>query len=232
MQKGSQILSEKTRRLYATDDPTLLVREFTDDAPRGEGVIRSKGACNNRISAKLFETLERDDVPTYFVKALGEREMLARNLDLFPLDVIVRDVAAGDFAKRLGLPEGEILPFALVEFHLKSARSSAGLRYITDITEGHVKIIQVIALHANHTLRRFLDARGLTLADARFEFGLDTSGHVRIGNEITPDTCRMWDKATHEKLDRDRFRRDLGGAEQDYMEVLKRVAGAAGGASS
>ena len=233
MEKRELIYEGKAKRIYTTDQDGQFIQEFTDDATAGDGpqkgAIPSKGVCNNKISSVCFEMLEKEGVATHFVKQLNDRDMLIRRLRILPLEVVCSNVAAGGMSKRLGLPEGEVLPLSVVEFHLKNDALNDPLinhdhiKVCTNVTEGQVKILQIRTLEINVLLKRFFDARDIVLVDFKLEFGLDGSDKILLGNEISPDTCRLWDKATHEKLDKDRFRRDLGGVESAYKEVLRRV---------
>lgn len=234
MEKGPMLYQTVGVRTYAAPgDPKQAVMEFTDDAAGGAGVVRSKGLCNSRISSALFGILEKEETATHFLRFLGEREILVRRLDMFPLQVIVHNVAAGTFAERMGVPEGEILHATVVEFveapPPKTAR--ANVRYITDISEGHVKVLQTKAMEVNHALRRFFKAAGLVLVETALTFGQEEGGFTRLAGELTPDTCRLWDRTDHAKLDKEQFR-DITGGEEAYQEVLKRIARAAGASNA
>ncbi|MEW5945721.1 MAG: phosphoribosylaminoimidazolesuccinocarboxamide synthase [bacterium] len=234
--KGKLLYEGKAKKVYATSDDDRLIQEFKDDATAfdGEkkGTIRSKGVCNNRISSICFQFLERSGVPTHFIEMLGEREMLVRRLNIFPVEVVVRNIAAGSLSKRLGLPEGNALPFSIIEFYLKDDSLHDPLvnldhiKVLTSVSEGEVKVLETRAKEINVLLKNFFYARNLVLVDFKLEFGKDARNEIRLGDEISPDTCRLWDRDTHEKLDKDRFRRDLGGVEEAYQEVLKRVSSA------
>ena len=234
--KGNQVYEGKAKKVYSTSDPAFLIQEFKDDATAFDGVKRgtigSKGICNNRISAICFGMLERHEVPTHFVELLSEREMLIHNLKIFPIEIVVRNVAAGSLCSRLGLKEGLVLPFPIVEFYLKDDKlhdpliNHDHIKILTSVTEGEVKILDSLAKEINHLLKDFFYNCNLILVDFKLEFGCDVSGHIRLGDEISPDTCRLWDRDSHEKLDKDRFRRDLGGVEEAYQEVLRRVSAA------
>ena len=233
MEKREQFYEGKAKKLYTTDDPDLVIQYFKDDATafnaKKRGTIEEKGILNNRMSEIFFNLLGKEGVKHHFVKRLSDREMLVKRLDIIPVETVVRNIVAGSLAKRLGLEEGGDLPFPLVEFYYKSDPLDDPL-----ILEEHaiafgfatpdeLKVIRSMALKINETLKRFLDSRGILLVDAKFEFGRH-KGEVILGDEICPDTCRFWDKQTREKLDKDRFRRDLGGVEEAYREMERRLS--------
>ncbi len=222
----------KAKKLYATSDPDLVIAYFKDDATafnaKKRGTIEDKGIVNNRISELFFNLLEREGVATHFVRRLNDREMLCRRLKIIPVETVVRNIVAGQMAKRLGRTEGEPLPYPIVEYYYKSDALDDPL-IIGDhavvfgwATPDELRQINELALRTNEVLLRFLDQRNIILVDFKLEFGR-YHGRVLLGDEICPDTCRFWDKATLEKLDKDRFRRDLGGAEEAYQEMLRRV---------
>jgi phosphoribosylaminoimidazole-succinocarboxamide synthase len=222
----------KAKKLYATSDPDLVIAYFKDDATafnaKKRGTIEDKGIVNNRMSELFFNLLEREGVATHFVRRLSDREMLCKRLKIIPVETVVRNIVAGSMAKRLGRAEGEPLPFPIVEYYYKSDPLDDPL-----ITADHavafgwatpdeLRQINELALRTNEVLTRFLDRRNIVLVDFKLEFGR-FHGRVILGDEICPDTCRFWDKSTLEKLDKDRFRRDLGGVEEAYHEMLRRV---------
>jgi phosphoribosylaminoimidazole-succinocarboxamide synthase len=222
----------KAKKLYTTADPDLIIQYFKDDATAFNGkkkdTIDDKGVVNNRMSELFFGLLERAGVPTHFVRRLNDREMLCKRLEIIPCETVVRNIVAGSLAKRLGRVEGEEVKSPLVEFYYKSDPLDDPLIYPEHAiafgwaTEDEIKTIRGMALKVNEVLRRFLDERGVILVDFKLEFGRH-HGKVLLGDEICPDTCRFWDKATRQKLDKDRFRRDLGGVEEAYHEMLRRV---------
>ena len=224
----------KAKRVYSTSDPKLCLVEFKDDATAfngaKRGVIEDKGAVNNRVSAVLFRLLEEKGIPTHFVELAGDREMLVKKLDIIKVEVVVRNIAAGSLAKRLGLAEGTVLPGPVLEYYYKSDElgdpmiNEYHIRALNLASEEQLKEMEKTALAVNSVLREHLAARGLVLVDFKLEFGV-FDGRVLVGDEISPDTCRFWDAATKEKLDKDRFRRDLGGVEEAYHEMLRRVEG-------
>lgn len=229
MEKLELVYEGKSKRVYTTVTDGVYIQEFKDGGDAGE--IPGKGACNNKISAAAFSLLEKNGVKTHFLKLSGDGEMEVKRLKILPLEVVCRNIAAGSLSKRLGLPEGETLPFCVVEFYLKNDALHAPLvnrdhiKIITKVTEGEVSVLRAMSLEINSVLNSWFESKDLVLVDVKLEFGVDDAGKIRLGDEISPDTCRLWDKTTHEKLDKDRFRRDLGGAGEDYAEVLRRVSG-------
>ena len=233
MEKRDLIYEGKAKKLYTTDDPDLLIQYFKDDATafnaKKRGTIEEKGIINNRMSEIFFTLLEKEGVKTHFVKRLNDREMLVRRLEIIPVETVVRNIVAGSLAKRLGLEEGRDLPRPIVEFYYKSDPLDDPLIIDDHVlvfgwaTEPELAKIRAMALKTNDVVRRFLDGRGVLLVDAKFEFGRH-KGEVLLGDEICPDTCRYWDKVTREKLDKDRFRRDMGNVEGAYREMMERVS--------
>jgi phosphoribosylaminoimidazole-succinocarboxamide synthase len=234
MERRAKIYEGKAKILYETDDPDLLIQHFKDDATAfnaaKRGTIVGKGVMNTRISATLFSYVAEHGVPTHFVKVLSEREMLVRRLQMIRVEVVMRNVVAGSLAKRFGLPEGEALEQPVLEFYYKDDALGDPL-----INDYHVRMLRLAtaaemeaigdgAFRVNELLTDFFDRRGILLVDFKLEFGR-YKGEILLGDEITPDGCRLWDKGTREKLDKDRFRRDLGGVEEAYAEVLRRVCG-------
>ncbi|HWG83931.1 MAG TPA: phosphoribosylaminoimidazolesuccinocarboxamide synthase [Deinococcales bacterium] len=225
----------KAKKVWETDDPGLHLIEFKDDATafnaQKRGTILGKGRVNNQISARLYSLLEGEGVPTHFLERSGEREQVVRAVEIIPIEVVVRNVVAGSFAKRLGLPEGGPLEPPVVEFCYKSdplgdplinADTAVSLGFASP---GEVERIRSLALRVNDFLKGFFAGRRVRLADFKLEFGRLPDGTVVLADEISPDTCRFWDAETNEKLDKDRFRRDLGGVEEAYEEMLRRVLG-------
>lgn len=227
----------KAKILWDAGDPDSYVMEYKDDATAFDGAKRGriggKGHCNNLISAVLFELLEREGVPTHYLGTLGDHEMRVRRLTIVPVEVVVRNVAAGSLAKRLGLAEGTPLTRPVLELYYKSDPLGDPMvnRYHVAAmgwaSEAEMDRIESLALRVNGILGRALGDCGLRLIDFKLEFGRTLSGDMVLGDEISPDTCRLWDTTTSEKLDKDRFRRDLGGVEEAYQEVLRRVQAAA-----
>ncbi len=222
----------KAKKLFATADPDLLIQYFKDDATafnaKKRGTIIDKGILNNAISEVFFHLVERAGVPTHFVRRLDERHMLVKRLEIVPVEVVVRNVIAGSLAKRLGLEEGKPLPQPIVEFFYKSDPLDDPM-----INESHVLVLGMatkpeldrmveLTLKVNAAMKPFLAERGIVLVDMKLEFGRH-HGEIILGDEICPDTCRFWDSSSGEKLDKDRFRRDLGNVEQAYQEIARRV---------
>ena len=223
----------KAKKLYSTADPDLVIAYFKDDATafnaKKKGTIEQKGVINNRMSELFFGLLEKHGVPTHFVRRLNDRDMLCKRLEIVPVETVVRNVVAGSMAKRLGREEGENLPFPIVEYYYKSdplddplvlPEHALAFKWAT---QEELDQIKSLALRVNEVLSKFLDERGILLVDFKLEFGRH-HGQILLGDEICPDTCRFWDKATRQKLDKDRFRRDLGGVEEAYHEMLRRVS--------
>lgn len=242
MEKRGFLYEGKAKIMFKTDDPALLLVEFKDDATAFDGLKKDrlidKGILNNRISAIFFSLLEEKGIETHYVKTLSEREMLVKTLQIIPVEVIVRNIAAGSIAKRLGIEEGTKLERTVLELYLKNDELHDPLinHYHIDAlnlaTAEEIGQIEEAALKINAILIPYLKGIGITLVDFKLEFGR-LQGKVILGDEISPDTCRFWDSSSGEKLDKDRFRRDLGGVVDAYREVLRRLEGggypAAGG---
>ncbi|GBF07205.1 phosphoribosylaminoimidazolesuccinocarboxamide synthase [Deinococcus aerius] len=231
--KLEQRYEGKAKRVYATENPREYVVEYKDDATAFNGVkraqIRGKGEINNAITAHLFPLLEGAGVPTHFIERLSEREQRVRAVEIIPVEVIVRNVAAGSFSKRLGVEEGTELRRPVVEYCYKSdALGDPLINTDTAValgwaSEEDLTRIRELALRVRDFLTPYFAARGIRLIDFKLEFGKTQGGRVVLADEISPDTCRFWDAETNEKLDKDRFRRDLGGVEDAYAEMLRRV---------
>ena len=232
MQKLEQLYEGKAKKVFKTDDPNLYIVDYKDDATafNGEkkGQIAGKGAVNNVMSNIMFQLLEQKGVPTHFVEQLSERETVVKAVKILPLEVITRNVSAGSFAKRYGVEEGIVFDKPTFEFSYKhddlgdplmceSHALALGLA-----TEEQIETIKKYTTIVNETLKEFFLDKGLKLIDFKIEFGL-FDGDVILADEVSPDTCRLWDVKTNEKMDKDRFRRDLGNVEETYQEVLKRV---------
>ncbi|MBQ1755607.1 MAG: phosphoribosylaminoimidazolesuccinocarboxamide synthase [Oscillospiraceae bacterium] len=233
MQKLEMIYEGKAKRVYATEDPKLLIVDYKDDATafNGEkrGTIVGKGVINNQMSNRLMRRLEQAGVPTHFVEELSERETLVRRVEIVPLEVIVRNRSAGSFSKRYGVEEGRVFDAPTIEFSYKNDALGDPL-----INSSHVialglaapeelELIRRYAFRVNEVLSALWASRGITLVDFKLEFGRLADGTIVLADEISPDTCRLWDSATGKKLDKDRFRRDLGGVEDAYAEVMRRL---------
>ena len=222
----------KAKKLFATGDPDHLIQYFKDDATafnaKKRGTIQKKGVLNNAISEVFFRLVADAGVPTHFVRRLDDRHMLVKKLTIVPVEVVVRNVVAGSLARRLGMEEGRVLPQPIVEYFYKSDALDDPM-----INEWHVLVFEMatkaeldrmveLTLRTNAVLQPFLSARGIVLVDMKLEFGRH-KGEIVLGDEICPDTCRFWDSSSGEKMDKDRFRRDLGGVEEAYQEIARRV---------
>ncbi len=233
MEKREQLYEGKAKKVYATDDPALLIVSYKDDATafngKKKGTIAGKGVINNQMSNALMRRLESQGVPTHFVEELSERETLVKKVAIVPLEVIVRNVSAGSFAKRYGVAEGIVFSAPTVEFSYKNDALDDPLICLPHIfalglaTKEEMDTIIDLALGVNAFLKEFWAGCGVTLVDFKIEFGRLADGTIILADEISPDTCRLWDSATGEKLDKDRFRRDLGGVEDAYAEIMRRL---------
>ena len=233
MEKLSQLYEGKAKRVYATEDPELLIVSYKDDATAfnglKKGTIAGKGVINNQMSNRLMERLAKAGVPNHFVKELSERETLVRRVTIVPLEVIVRNISAGSFYKRYGVEEGIVFDKPTVEYSYKNDELGDPLLNTSHAlalglaTEEEIATIRAYALKVNDFLREFWAGCGVTLVDFKLEFGRTSDGTIILADEISPDTCRLWDTATNEKLDKDRFRRDMGGVEDAYQEIMKRL---------
>ena len=232
MQKGEQLYEGKAKKVFLTEDPDALIVSYKDDATAfnglKKGTIAGKGAINNRMSNYLFRVIEREGVPTHYVQEISDRETVVRKVEIVPLEVIIRNVAAGSFSKRLGISEGTELAEPTIEFSYKNDEledpliNSYFAKALKLATQDELETIKKYAFMVNDILRvEFLKA-GLRLIDFKIEFGR-FHGKIILADEISPDTCRLWDAKTGEKLDKDRFRRDLGNVEEAYIEVAKRL---------
>ena len=235
MIKGNLLYEGKAKTVYETDNPNELLVYFKDDATAGNGekhgVIPGKGVINNKISAFFFKQLKDRGIKSHFIETVGEREMLVKRLDMIKLEIVVRNIVAGSLVKRLGLPEGTPLNVPVIEYDYKSDElgdpmlNRWHIMAIDVATIDELNQIEHIALTTNTILREILKAKNVDLIDFKLEFGRDISGdgEVLLADEISPDNCRFWDTQTHEKLDKDRFRQDLGGVEEAYQEILHRL---------
>jgi phosphoribosylaminoimidazole-succinocarboxamide synthase len=222
----------KAKRIYATADPSLVVVEYKDDATafNGEkkGQITNKGMLNNKIASFFFELLAAEGIPSHFVQQLSEREMLVKKLTILKVEVVTRNIAAGSLSKRLGLAEGTPMSRPVLEFYYKDDDlgdpmiNESHIYAMEMATPEQIQYISETALRINEILTGYLKEKEIMLIDFKLEFGL-YEGSVLLGDEISPDTCRFWDAKTKEKLDKDRFRRDLGGVSEAYEEILKRL---------
>ena len=233
MQKGKQLYEGKAKKVFATEDPERLIVSYKDDATAfnglKKGTIVGKGVINNRMSNLLMERLEKAGIPTHLVEELSDRETLVKKVSIVPLEVIVRNIAAGSFSKRYGVEEGVAFDSPTIEFSYKNDELGDPLldEYhalaLKLATPEEIESIKKYSFAVNEELKAFWKECGITLVDFKLEFGRLPNGTIVLADEISPDTCRLWDSKTGEKLDKDRFRRDLGGVEDAYAEVMKRL---------
>ena len=235
MEKLEQLYEGKAKKVFKTDDPEVLMVDYKDDATafNGEkkGTIQSKGIINNRVTNHLMKMLEEQGIPTHLIKEISDRETLIKKVTIVPLEVIIRNVAAGSFSKRYGVEEGKELLAPTLEFSLKNDDlgdpliNSYHVLALGLATQEEIDTIAKYAFKVNEILRKYLLDLGIKLIDFKLEFGKTSDGTIVLADEISPDTCRFWDKDTNEKLDKDRFRRDMGGVENAYEEIMKRLMG-------
>ncbi len=234
-EKKEQLYEGKAKKVFATEDPNLVIVSYKDDATAfngaKKGTIVGKGVVNNRMSNYLMEKLAAEGIPTHYVKELNERETLVKKVSIVPLEVIVRNIAAGSLAKRLGLAEGTPMKRTVLEYCYKCDAlddpmvNEYHILAMEYCTEDELKTIADMALKINAFLVKYFASINVELVDFKLEFGKTSDGQIVLADEISPDTCRFWDATTHEKLDKDRFRRDMGGVEDAYKEMMKRVLG-------
>lgn len=234
MEKLKQIYEGKAKKLYETEDKDLLIQEFKDDATAFDaakrGTIMNKGVINNQLSAHIFTLLSKKGIPTHFVKRLNDRDMLVKKVQIIPIEVTMRNIVAGGMAKLLGLEEGKELKEPVLEWHYKEDAlhdpliNDYHVKALGAATDKELEIIKKYSFKINELMKKFFDSKNIILVDFKLEFGR-CKGRIILADEISPDTCRLWDKMTKEKLDKDRFRRDLGNVEGAYQEVLRRVMG-------
>lgn len=235
MEKGKQLYEGKAKKVFETNDPSLVIVSYKDDATAFDGTkkgtIRGKGVVNNRMSNHLMRHLEKVDIPTHFVEELSDTDSLVKRVEIIPLEVIVRNVSAGSFAKRYGVEEGIEFSEPTFEFSYKNddlhdpLLNTSHALALGLATPEEIKQIRALALKVNEELKRYFADLGVHLIDFKLEFGRTSSGDIVLADEISPDTCRFWDSKTNEKLDKDRFRRDLGNVEDAYQEMMRRVFG-------
>ncbi len=235
MQKLNQLYEGKAKKVYATSDENLYIVSYKDDATAfnglKKGTIVGKGAINNRMSNMLMQMLETQGVPTHFVRELSDRDTLVKKVSIVPLEVIIRNISAGSFAKRYGVEEGIVFDAPTIEFSYKNDDLGDPLlnRWhalaLKLATPEEIDLIEKYAFRVNEVLKDYFLKLNITLVDFKLEFGRLADGTIVLADEISPDTCRFWDKDTGEKLDKDRFRRDLGGVEDAYNEVMRRLMG-------
>lgn len=233
MEKREQIYEGKAKKVFKTDDPSLVIVDYKDDATAfnglKKGTISGKGVINNQMSNYIMQIIEREGIPTHYVEELSERETLVKSVSIVPLEVIVRNIAAGSFSKHYGVKEGVVFDEPTLEFSYKNddlgdpLLNSYHAIALKLATKEEIDLISDYALRINEIMKKFWDERGVTLVDFKIEFGKTADGTIILADEISPDTCRFWDKKTGEKLDKDRFRRDLGGVEDAYSEMMNRL---------
>ena len=223
----------KAKQIYSTEDDDKVIIHYKDDATAGngekKGTIKDKGVINNKITAKLFEMLEKKGIKTHFIEKLNDRDQLCQKVEIFPLEVIVRNIITGSMAKRVGIEDGTKPENTIFEICYKN--DAYGDPLINDhhsvamklATYDELEQIYAITARINNLLKDIFDKEGIILVDFKIEFGKNKNGEILLADEITPDTCRLWDKATNKKLDKDRFRQDLGDIEEAYIEILKRL---------
>ena len=223
----------KAKKLFITEDPQILRVEYKDDATAFNGKkfdrLRDKGRLNNAITVFFFEHLEKKDIPSHFVRKISETEQLVRRVKIIPLEVVVRNVAAGSLSKRIGWEEGKELPHPIVEFYYKDddlgdpLLSEEHIRLLELASEAQIEELKKRGLAVNEALKSLMLSKGIRLIDFKLEFGLDQKGEILLADEISPDTCRFWDIESGKILDKDRFRRDLGGVTEAYLEIHQRL---------
>ena len=233
MQKLEQIYEGKAKKVFKTDDPNLVIVDYKDDATALDGLkkgtIVGKGVINNQMTNRLMAKMEKAGIPTHFVQELSERETLVKKVSIVPLEVIIRNISAGHFASRYGVEEGIVFEQPTIEFSYKNddlhdpllnAYHAIALKLATP---EEIDLIKKYSFAVNDVLKAFWAECGVTLVDFKLEFGKTADGTIVLADEIIPDTCRLWASKTHEKLDKDRFRRDMGGVEDAYAEIMKRL---------
>lgn len=235
MKKLEQLYEGKAKKVFATDDPKVVLVDYKDDATAFNGLkrgsIAGKGVINNRVTNFLMQMLEKNGIPTHFIEEISDRETLVKKVSIVPLEVIVRNIAAGSLSKRLGLPEGTPLKRTVIEYCYKNDDLGDPM-----VNEYHIAAMEWVSkpeldkiasysLKINDLLCKYFKKLNIDLVDFKLEFGITADGELVLADEISPDTCRFWDSTTHEKLDKDRFRRDLGGVEEAYQEIIHRLMG-------
>ena len=235
MEMREMLYEGKAKKVFATEDPELLIVSYKDDATafngKKKGTITGKGAINNRVTNFMMQRLEEQGVPTHFVEELNDRETVVKKVEIVPLEVIIRNISAGSFAKRYGVEEGIPFENPTIEFSYKNDDlddpliNEYHIQALKLATLEEVDTIKKMAFKVNDVMKAFFAKRNVDLVDFKLEFGKTSDGTIVLADEISPDTCRFWDSETHEKLDKDRFRRDLGNVEDAYDEMLKRIIG-------
>ena len=232
MKKVELLYEGKAKKVYTTEDPDVLIVDYKDDATafdgQKKGTIVGKGAINNRMTNHIFKLFEKDGLPTHYIEELSDRETAVKKVEIIPLEVIIRNITAGSFAKKMGMEEGIVLKRPTLEFSYKNDDLHDPFinRYYAlalDLaTEEEINTIEKYAFQVNEIMKQYFGSLGIDLVDFKIEFGR-YKGQVILADEVSPDTCRLWDKETHEKLDKDRFRRDMGNVEDAYNEVFRRL---------
>ena len=232
MKKVEMLYEGKAKKVYTTEDPDVLIVDYKDDATafdgQKKGTIVGKGAINNRMTNHIFKLFEKDGIPTHYIEELSDRETAVKKVEIIPLEVIIRNITAGSFAKKMGVEEGIVLKRPTLEFSYKNDDLHDPFinRYYAlalDLaTEEEIDTIEKYAFQVNEIMKKYFDSLGIDLVDFKIEFGR-YKGQVILADEVSPDTCRLWDKETHEKLDKDRFRRAMGNVEDAYNEVFRRL---------
>lgn len=235
MEKREQLYEGKAKQVFATDNPEMVIVSYKDDATAFDGLkkgtIAGKGSINNRMSNRLMQLLEKKGIPTHFVEELNDRETVVKKVSIVPLEVIIRNISAGSFSKKYGVEEGIVFDEPTIEFSYKNddlhdpLLNSYHALALKLATKEEIENIKKMAFGINDLLKEYFKTLGIKLVDFKLEFGKTADGTIILADEISPDTCRLWDIETNEKLDKDRFRRDLGGVEDAYNEVMRRLLG-------
>ena len=235
MQKKEQLYEGKAKKVYATENPELYIVSYKDDATAfnglKKGTIAGKGVINNRVTNYMMQMLEKNGVPTHFVEEISNSETVVKKVQIVPLEVIIRNISAGSFSKRYGVDEGIVFEQPTIEFSYKN--DDLGDPLINEYhalalklaTREEIDTIKAMAFKTNELMKDFFKKINVDLVDFKLEFGRLSDGTIVLADEISPDTCRFWDSRTHEKLDKDRFRRDLGNVEGAYQEMMRRILG-------
>lgn len=235
MEKREQLYEGKAKKVFATDDKNLVIVSYKDDATAfnglKKGTISGKGVVNNMMSNMLMKLLEEKGVPTHYVEEISERDTIVKKVSIVPLEVIIRNISAGSFAKRCGVDEGIVFDEPTIEFSYKNDDlgdpliNSYHALALKLATKEEIETIKTMAFTINSVLKEYFASINVTLVDFKLEFGKTSDGTIVLADEISPDTCRFWDSTTGEKLDKDRFRRDMGGVEGAYQEMMRRIKG-------
>ena len=236
MEIKEMLYEGKAKQVFATEDPEVVMVHYKDDATAfnglKKGTITGKGVINNQVTNFMMQKLEQAGVPTHFVQELNERDTLVKKVQIVPLEVIIRNISAGSFAKRFGVEEGIVFENPTIEYSYKNDDlgdpmiNTAQALALKLATPAEIETIRTMAFKVNEVMKAFFAEVGVDLVDFKLEFGRLSDGTIVLADEISPDTCRFWDSKTHEKLDKDRFRRDLGGVEDAYVEMRRRIFGA------